>query len=257
MTVEAQLLGPFLQRPTRSAILTDFDGTLAPIVDDPTAAAPLPGTTDVLARLAGRYGVVGVISGRPVSYLLDGLGPAASKLALRGVYGLERADGGQVSELPGLADWRHALAEVADQADRDAPEGVGVERKGLAVTLHVRNTPSATEWMATFAAQAAADHGLVTHRGRMSVEIRPPVDTDKGTVVRELGAGMEAVCFLGDDQGDLPAFAALVDLRQGGASTLAVAVNSSEAPAELLADADLVVDGPTEAQALLRQLADG
>ncbi|MDQ2729901.1 MAG: trehalose-phosphatase [Actinomycetota bacterium] len=257
MTVDARVLAPFLDRPQRAALLTDFDGTLAPIVDDPNAAVALPGTAEVLTRLAVRFGVVGVISGRSVSYLLDRLGPAASALSLRGVYGLERADFGQVSEQDDLAEWRDVLGHVADQADRDAPEGVGVERKGLAVTLHVRNAPAAAEWMASFADAVVADHGLATHPGRMSVEIRPPVDIDKGTVVRELGAGMDAVCFLGDDRGDLPAFAALVDLRRAGAATLAVAVSSPEAPADLLDQADLVVDGPTEAQALLRQLAAG
>ncbi len=43
----------------------------------------------------------------------------------------------------------------------------------------------------------------------MSWELRPPVPTDKGTVVTELAAGLAAVCFVGDDTGDLPAFEAL------------------------------------------------
>lgn len=257
MTVDARLLAPFLDRPRRAAILCDFDGTLAPIVDDPAAAVALPGTIEVLERLAERFGVVGVISGRPVSYLLARLGPVAPALSLRGVYGLERADSGRVSEQEGVDAWRAVLGQVADAADRDAPAGVGVERKGLAVTLHVRNAPAATAWMDRFAATVAADHGLATHPGRMSVEIRPPVETDKGTVVRELGSGLAAVCFLGDDRGDLPAFTALGDLRRAGAATLAVAVSSPEAPPDLIGRADLVVDGPVEAQALLRQLADG
>ncbi|MDQ2724017.1 MAG: trehalose-phosphatase [Actinomycetota bacterium] len=254
--MDARLLAPFLDQPQRAAILTDFDGTLAPIVDDPSAAVALPGTTEVLARLAQRFGVVGVISGRPVAYLLDRLGSAASALSLRGVYGLERADFGEVGQEEGLAAWRDLLVHVADEADREAPEGVGVERKGLAVTLHARNAPAAAEWMASFAEAVAADQGLATHPGRMSVEIRPPVDIDKGTVVAEMGSGRNAVCFLGDDRGDLPAFAALVDLHATGAATLAVAVSSPEAPEELLDGADVVVDGPEAAQALLRQLAD-
>lgn len=256
MIADARLLRPFRDRPQRAAILSDFDGTLAPIVDDPTAAVAQPGTLEILALLAERYGVVGVISGRPVSYLLDRLGPAASALHLRGVYGLERADLGEVSEQEGVGAWRDLLGQVADQADRDAPEGVGVERKGLAVTLHIRNATGAADWMGEFAATVADDHGLITSPGRMSVEIRPPVETDKGTVVRELGSGMDAVCFLGDDSGDLPAFAALAEMRGAGTATLAVAVSSPEAPADLFDRADLVLDGPEEVQALLRQLAD-
>ena len=42
----------------RTALCLDFDGTLAPIVDDPEAAAPLPGTTELLGRLAGRFAAV-------------------------------------------------------------------------------------------------------------------------------------------------------------------------------------------------------
>ncbi|MDQ6783973.1 MAG: trehalose-phosphatase [Actinomycetota bacterium] len=257
MALDARLLSPFLRQPQRSAVLTDFDGTLAPIVDDPAAAVAVPGAAEILAQLAERYGVVAVISGRPVSYLVNRLGKAASAITLRGLYGLERVDDGVVSEQPGVDAWRAILGQVADQADRDSPHGVGVERKGLAVTLHVRNVPSAAAWVERFAATVTANTGLATHPGRMSVEIRPPVATDKGTVVAELGAGRDAVCFLGDDRGDLPAFAALGDLRAAGAATLAVAVASAEAPGELLRRADVVVDGPEAAVRLLGQLADG
>jgi trehalose 6-phosphate phosphatase len=70
------------------------------------------------------------------------------------------------------------------------------------------------------------------------------VPTDKGSVVSELAAGLRAVCFVGDDTGDLPAFAALTALRAAGVHTLAVAVSSPETPRQLLDASDLVVDGP-------------
>jgi trehalose 6-phosphate phosphatase len=90
----------------------------------------------------------------------------------------------------------------------------------------------------------------------MSVELRPPVETDKGTVVSDVGAGLEAVCFVGDDHGDMPAFDRLSRLREAGVSTLAVAVASPETPAALLAAADLIVDGPAGVLEFLHQLAD-
>lgn len=229
---------------------------MAPIVDEPAAAVPLPGTDVVLARLADHYGVVGLVSGRPVAYLQDRLGAVSDRLTLRGVYGLERADRGQLGEVEGVGRWRQALADLARRAQGEAPSGVGVERKGLAVTLHVRNAPSAAGWMATFAERESAAFGLTAHPGRMSVEIRPPVDVDKGTVVAELAAGAAAACFLGDDRGDLPAFAALDVLAAGGTAVVKVAVASAEAPPELLAAADVVVDGPPAALAWLRRLAD-
>ena len=121
-----------------------------------------------------------------------------------------------------------------------------VERKGLAVTLHFRRRARGRDWAAAFAAAEAARSGLVAHPGKMSWELRPPVPTDKGTVVAELAAGLGAVCFVGDDTGDLPAFEALRRLAAGGVTTLAVAVAGPETPAEVLAAADMVVDGPPE-----------
>jgi trehalose 6-phosphate phosphatase len=76
-------------------------------------------------------------------------------------------------------------------------------------------------------------------------------------VVDALVEAAAAACFLGDDLGDLPAFDALDRLAaRSGADVLRVAVRSEEAPPELLARADLVVDGPPGALALLEELRD-
>jgi trehalose 6-phosphate phosphatase len=81
------------------------------------------------------------------------------------------------------------------------------------------------------------------------------LDIDKGTVVERLAAGCSAACFLGDDLGDLPAYAALARLAEvGGLSTVAVAVRDTEAAPEVAAAADLVVDGPDGAVAVLAWL---
>ena len=68
------LLEPLRQRQERAGIFSDFDGTLAEIVDDPAQARPLHGIPGVLDRLSRRYGRVGVISGRPVAFLRSVLG---------------------------------------------------------------------------------------------------------------------------------------------------------------------------------------
>ena len=82
-------LAPWRSAPGSAGVLTDFDGTLAPIVDDPEAARPLDGVAPVLARLGLRYRVVAVVSGRPVAYLLDRLG-SPKGVTLVGLYGLEK-----------------------------------------------------------------------------------------------------------------------------------------------------------------------
>jgi trehalose 6-phosphate phosphatase len=63
--------------------------------------------------------------------------------------------------------------------------------------------------------------------------------------VADVAEGLQRVCFVGDDVGDLPAFAALDELASAaGVTTVKVAVHSDEAPADLIDGADLVVDGP-------------
>jgi trehalose 6-phosphate phosphatase len=100
----------------------------------------------------------------------------------------------------------------------------------------------------------AARSGLVVRPAKASVELHPPLHADKGSVVEHASAGLEAVCFLGDDVGDLPAYDALDRLSTAGVHTVKVAVATSEAPVTLLERADVVVDGPAGALALLQTL---
>ena len=236
-----------------AALLTDFDGTLSPIVDDPAAAEPLPGAVEVLHELAARYAVVGVISGRPVSYLLDRLGDG---LWLSGLYGLEEIEGGRRIESPVAADWRPVVDDVAGTALRAFGDGV-VEHKGLSLTLHFRTRPGLGPDVRRWADDRAAATGLEVRSAKASVELHPPVRVDKGTVVERAAANARAVCFLGDDVGDLPAFDALDRLAERGVATVRVAVQTPEAPVEVLERADVVVDGPEGALVVLRSLVPG
>ncbi|HET7720248.1 MAG TPA: hypothetical protein VFK43_09805, partial [Acidimicrobiales bacterium] len=92
------------------------------------------------------------------------------------------------------------------------------------------------------------------HPARMSFELRPPLKRDKGTVLAEAAAGRRQVCFLGDDRGDLTAFDTLDRMAAEGATVLRVGVDSTEAPAELLERADVVVEGPEGSLRILRGL---
>jgi trehalose 6-phosphate phosphatase len=244
--------GAWRRHPERAGVLVDLDGTLAQIVVDPLAARPLPGAREVLAALAARYGVVAVVSGRPVSFLADHLN--VTRVLLSGLYGLETWRDGTVVVHPEAERWRASVAAVADRAEAELPAGVGVERKGLSVTFHVRTVAELDATVREWAERAARGAGLVAYRARRSYELRPPVEADKGTVVAQLAAGLSAVCFFGDDRGDLPAFAAL-DALDRSVSRVRVAVASDEAPPELLAAADVIVDGPVAALELLDGLA--
>lgn len=247
------LLADRLRRhPPTTVIACDFDGTLSSIVDDPAAAGPVPGALEVLADVATTYGTVAVISGRPVSFLAE-LG-LPSSVQLHGLYGLERVVAGERSDHEAAAAWRPGVDDVVAASRAWAPDGIGVEPKGLSITLHYRTRPDLGDDVLRFAEAQAATSGLAMRPARMSVELHPPVAVDKGTVLRSLADGKGAACFLGDDAGDLPAFTALDDLAPAGLAAVRIAVGSAEAPPELLARADAVVDGPPGVVAFLRSL---
>lgn len=238
-----------------AALLFDFDGTLSATVADPDHAEPIPGVVERLAALASRAKTVAVVSGRPVAFLVQYL-PAA--VAVSGQYGLERAEGGVVVPDPGAQRWEKVMrAAVADL--EAGPPGLRIEPKGLTVTVHWRQQPHNESVALALAEETGRRHGLALHRAKASVELRPPVDADKGTEVRRLAEGSTGVLYVGDDVGDLPAFLAVHDLLAAGHVQvgLAVAVDGPELPAGLRAEADLVVDGPAGVIALVDALLAG
>ena len=256
----AELPAPFWRmaaEPGHSALFLDFDGTLAAIVEDPTGARPLPGVPALLTDLARPFALVAVVSGRPTAFLSEVLGAPAG-VTLAGLYGLERALHG-----PEHAAWSAVIDEVVAEARAEAPPGVYVEPKGLTVTLHWRRAPEHRDWVLAFAERQHAQRDLTVHDGRTERELRPPLQVDKGTVVRSLAAEhagrLRAVAVFGDDIGDLPAFDAVGELRASDGSRLAavrVAAVDAESPPEVATRADLTVDGATGAVELLRALAD-
>jgi trehalose 6-phosphate phosphatase len=237
--------------PAYTGILSDFDGTLARIVLRSEDARPLDGVSDLLDDLAARYAVVGVLSGRPVSFLQRWLPPS---VVLSGLYGLEVVRDGERVAHPDADPWRAVVDEVFEVAHVGGPDEMRVEHKGLSLTLHYRGSPEVRSEVEAFARQLAERSGLSARPARMSFELHPPIETDKGTALRELVAGLNAACFIGDDLGDLPAFRALDDLAADGVAAVRIGVRSDEAPLELLDAADLVVDGPDGVRELLRKL---
>ncbi len=108
------------------------------------------------------------------------------------------------------------------------------------------------------AAEAEAE-GLVVHRGRMVLEVRPPVAVDKGVAVADLlaGAGVATALYAGDDRTDLDAFRALARLRDDGEleRIVRVGVRSEEGPAELIDECDVAAPGAGSIPDLLDALA--
>ncbi|MDQ1701009.1 MAG: trehalose 6-phosphate phosphatase [Frankiaceae bacterium] len=256
-------LAALLTEPGRAVLASDFDGTLAPIVARPEDARPAAGAIDALARLAAVVGRLVIVTGRPVDSVREIAGltgrPELAGVTVLGHYGLERWDVGadtvdRPDPDPGLDVVRQELPALLAGLP-----GAVIEDKQHSVAVHTR---SASDPAAAFAAllpplrDLAARAGLEAVEGRYVVELRPG-GLDKGSTLLAFAAEARASCvaFMGDDLGDLPAFAAVDELRRGGTPGLTVASASDEV-AEVSAAADVVVDGPAGIVAFLGAVAD-
>jgi trehalose 6-phosphate phosphatase len=251
--------------PSHLVIGLDYDGTLAPIVSDPDQAHPAPGAAEVVRRLAVSVGAVAIVTGRPAPTavrLLDLRANDPDNLFVLGHYGLQRwTPAGDVRvaatfDPTAVAAARDRLPSLLRKVG--APSGVVIEDKGESVAVHVRRTANPDDAFATLRgplATLARAHGLRLEPGRMVLELRP-AGIDKGiameTLVGETGA--TAVCYAGDDLGDLAAYDALDRLRDQGVAALKVCSGSAEVR-QLRERADLVLDGPAELVGFLEGLA--
>ncbi|HWG98860.1 MAG TPA: trehalose-phosphatase [Pilimelia sp.] len=242
-------------RAADTALFFDFDGTLAPIQDDPAAVRPAPGVVAAVAELSRRVGRVAIVSARPVDFLRDRFGSLAA-VDLYGLYGLEAHTAGRTHTDPVALRWAPTMAELADRARAELPGPEIVEFKRLSLALHYRAAPEWESRVLAWARRHADRLGLRLQSGRMVVELKPPGDRDKGTVLREAVTDRRGGWYFGDDLSDLKAFAAL---RQRAAAdpdfqAVCVAVRNPETGHELAAAADLTLDSPT---ALAEFLAGG
>jgi len=236
-------------------VFCDFDGTLSEIIEDPAAVVPAPGVTAALVDLGTLVDRLVVVSGRPVAFLA---GVLPDDVDLVGLYGLERRVGPTASVHPDAEQWQAVVDGVVDRARTELPIGVRVEHKGRSLTLHTREHPEHADVVDRFAAAEAEATGLVARPAKASIELHPPIEVDKGTVVAEIARHdrLGFALFVGDDVGDLTAFDALDALAADGVAVARVAVRSAASPPELVARADLVVDGPAGAVDVLRLVAD-
>src|SRR6478735_150523 len=107
MTLPVELL-PFVTDARRAALLLDFDGSIAPIVDDPAIATALPAMVDAIRALEPLLARVAVVSGRTVDFLAAAL--PFDGITLAGLYGLERRDHGITTVDPRAEPWIAPIA---------------------------------------------------------------------------------------------------------------------------------------------------
>jgi trehalose 6-phosphate phosphatase len=246
-----EALQPLLADPPRSALLCDIDGVLAPIVRRAEDARVSQQVSVLLGRLARRFGLVACVSGRSATDARRLVGVGG--IAYAGSHGAELLEPGAAR--PRIDEdfkrWESDVRGFAAEHDTAELRGlrVRIEDKGPIAAFHWRGVPdedSAHRRLEELAGEAERA-GLAVHWGRKVLEVRPPVEFDKGRAVRSLveAASSRTAMFAGDDTTDLDAFDALRQLGEEGAleATVLVGVRSDEGPPAIVQRADLVVDG--------------
>ena len=240
------------------AVFSDIDGTLAPIVPDPQDARVTDRAREALRDLMSLGVGVGLITGRDLAKAREMTGLAGAWYAAN--HGLTLSAGG-VDETPeAVRDFLPRVQAVIRETAGVESAGAFVEDKGPIVAFHYRRAASPEEARAAIDAAlsaSAAAAAFRVHEGRMVVELRPPLDVDKGTALAELlrrmGAG--AVICIGDDITDVDMFRRVRELREGGTPGATVAVESPEATDAVLDGADYSVDGVAGVEWLLEGIA--
>jgi trehalose 6-phosphate phosphatase len=187
-------------------VASDYDGVLARLRDEPSAAVPEPGVAEALSRLAASDGVtVTLVSGRGVDDLRTTSGLVGPYRWI-GSHGAEY-DGPLAGE---LAASRDALARRLATVVAGTP-GARLEVKPASVAVHVRQVADPTAGVAVLdQARALADSSLTLKPGKDVLELAV-TSADKGSALRRLrnelgGAG---ALYLGDDVTDEDGFRAL------------------------------------------------
>lgn len=234
----------------RLLVALDFDGTLAPEVDDPEKARATPEARAAVLRLLEVPNTrVALISGRAIRSL-ERVSDLPGSVLLVGSHGIEvRLDTAEptialdADELRRRDVLERVLSEIADPIDE-----VWIEEKPAGFALHTRLANERDSSLAQSAAlekTAAVDDGLTVRSGKNVLEFSVQ-STTKGDGVAHLRTYTDAtaVLFAGDDVTDEDGFAALhahdVGLKCGPGDT--VAEHRVDTPAEVAAALELLAD---------------
>ena len=239
----------------------DFDGTLAPIVVDPTSAAvsqPLIEPLRALSQLAA----VKIISGRPVDFLREKLFAVfpneRDSIEIFGKYGIER---GTLKE--GVTSTFQVARESLDQLrslqvamEAVMPERCFIEEKGTSTGYHFRLNPTQQSHIRDLIDGNIKDHGLdklEVHGGKMVFEVMVSGVPTKGASISTFKEDFRGIFFAGDDLGDVDAFKVISDLPEPSGLTVLVR-GSAETEARVGASVDLIVSDQVHLAELIREL---
>ena len=249
------------QRPL--GLVFDIDGTLSPIAPTPQEARLYPGIATMLEQLR-QHAHVAIMTGRE---LHDGAQLVnVDNVTYIGTHGLEWSDGlpttHEVHIVPEAMQYIQPgkqLLDLVQQHLDSLPAGVIVQYKTVGGSLHYRTSPNpeqAREELLAFLEEPARKLGMRLREGKMIVEVLAPLAINKGQALQDYAQrfNVHGLTFAGDDRTDFDAVLVTEQLRQEGLATLSIVVRHADTLPELLAHADIVVDGVSGMASLMQEM---
>jgi trehalose-phosphatase len=210
-------VGDRIREAPRHLLCLDFDGTLTPLVADPSLAVLRPSVVRVLRTLACCDSLtMAIISGRDRNDLFRRV--RIPRLIYAGNHGLDIRGPGYTFVEPTAASQTKELRELALALTTNLQRiaGVIVEFKGLTISVHYRQVADDARdevRRVVHATLAVASRPFVLRAGNAVHEIRPQVDWNKGTAVvwirGQMGEPDALPIYVGDDTTDEDAFMAI------------------------------------------------
>ncbi|MBN9388813.1 MAG: trehalose-phosphatase [Chloroflexi bacterium] len=269
-------------RAGNAGLASDIDGTLSPIAPTPSESFVPEEVRTGLEKLysTGKFKLMALVSGRSP---LDGRGLVKMpQMLYLGNHGMERLEPDAANPVPARAVVKYqpmvaaALDLVRQNLLTHSPQDFGFpadagpewvnsllfEDKGLTASIHYRLCPVpelARQTTLDEIRAATVNTGLIITEGRQVLEIRPPVEINKGTALTDLALefGLESLIFMGDDLTDVDGFLALRKLEMVGGSFkqgFAIGVTSPEMNPKVRETADTLVEGVGGVAAFLERL---
>ena len=238
-------------------LFTDVDGTISEVAPSPAEAVVSSVCRKSLAILAEHLAVVAAVSGRSAAEVRRMVG--IDEMVYIGNHGYERWVSGVLEIVPGAEDYPSRIKGMLDELGKlISIEGVIFENKGYTASIHYRRChdhDAALKAIMSAVDRLGIAEDMNVSSGKLVVEIRPPLEVNKGTAVCSLieERCLRGAIYLGDDQTDVDVFVAF---HQKGLSFkgLAIGVTGEEAAPQVALQADFVVNGVGDVERFLRQV---
>lgn len=243
-------------------LILDIDGTLSPLAPTPGEARLYPGVADLLAE-ANQYAHVAIMTGRA---LTSGAALVnVEGLTYIGTHGMEWCEGlpstGHIQVVPEATPFiqpGQKLFDLVEQQLANLP-GILIERKSVGGSIHYRRSPNPAKTKKIILEtlrEPARLHKFILSEAKYTIEIKADITVNKGQALRRFTQklNLQGIFFAGDDRTDLDAVLETKRLREGGRRTFAVVVQATDTLPELLAQADLIVQGVPGMAQLLQEI---